>query len=223
MKIHLSLLLRPLTLEDAGTIAGWAADPIFCRAAGWTVGLPPGEHLAFQTRLIAQPPTDLVRLGVSLDGRLVGYVVFQGTEAGRRELGFVIGERGLWGQGLGLAAAWAGLRCGFATMGLSHLWAEALDADAASVRILKRLGMQETGPGSQGTYLGRPSHYRQFAITPDELVTGQGHRQAAGEETSTPTRPWPQSPHGRWRPSVPSRSADRKAPPPQATTSQPRV
>ncbi len=168
---HRGVSLRPLTLEDAVTIAGWAADPVFCRAADWTVGLPPSEYVAFQAGLITEPPTDLVRLGATLAERLFGYVALQGREVGRRELGFVIGERALWGQGLGTAVASAGLRHGFVALGLSEIWAEALDANAASVRILERLGMRETGVGDPATYLGQPSHYRQFTISRDEFVT----------------------------------------------------
>ena len=58
-----------------------------------------------------------------------------GSQPRRRELGFVIGERRHWRQGLGRAAAEAGLRFGFASLGLSQIWAEALDANRASVRI----------------------------------------------------------------------------------------
>ena len=170
MTPHSGVSLHPLTLEDAQSIAGWAADPRFCRAADWTVGLFPSEYLAFQTELIREPPTDLVRLGALLDGRLVGYVALQGSEVGRRELGFVIGERALWGRGLGMAAASAGLRHGFVAMGLTQIWAEAPGANVASVRILERLGMQQTGVGDQRTYLGRPSHYRQFAISRADLA-----------------------------------------------------
>ncbi|MDN5767018.1 MAG: GNAT family N-acetyltransferase [Humibacillus sp.] len=163
--------LRALSVEDAGTIAGWADDPVFCRAADWTVGLHPDEYLAFQAGLIAEPPADLVRLGAALDARLIGYVALQGGEVGQRELGFVIGERALWGRGLGMAVASAGLCHGFVAMGLTQIWGEGLAANAASVRILERLGMRETGVGEQGTYLGQPSHYRRFSISRDEFVS----------------------------------------------------
>lgn len=172
MRSQPRVALRALTLEDAGTIAGWAADPVFCRAADWTVGLHPSEYLAFQAGLITDSPTDLVRLGSALDERLVGYIALQGHEVGRRELGFVIGERALWGRGLGTAVASAGVHHGFDVMGLTQIWAEALDANTASVRILERLGLQETGVGEQGTYLGQLSRYRRFAISRDEFFTG---------------------------------------------------
>lgn len=151
-------------MDDANTVAGWSTDPMFCRAADWTLGLGPSEHLAFQTRLIAAPPPDLVRLGAEFEGRLVGYVALQGAQVARRELGFVIGERARWGRGLGTAAASAGLRHGLSVMGLWQIWAEALDANAASIRVLERLGMRETGAGDPGAYPGEPSHYRRFVI-----------------------------------------------------------
>ena len=167
---HRGVSLRPLTIADAVTGSGWAADPVFCRAADWTVGVAPERVRRPSIRLITKPPTDLVRLGAALGGRLVGYVALQGVEVGRRELGFVIGERTLWGRGLGTAAASAGLHHGFGSMGLSDIWAEALAANVASVRILENLGMRETGVGEQGTYLGLPGLYRQFTLSHDEFV-----------------------------------------------------
>ena len=157
--------LRPLRPDDAATIARWGLDDEFCRAAGWTVGLDQQEHLAFQQRLIEDPPADLTRLGVQSGADLAGYVVLQGGEPGRRELGFVIGERRRWRQGLGHAAARAGLVHGFTAMHLSEIWAEALDANHASVAILRRLGMREKGIGASGSYAGTASRYRRFSLS----------------------------------------------------------
>jgi RimJ/RimL family protein N-acetyltransferase len=63
-----------------------------------------------------------------------------------------------------MAAATAGLKYGFQELGLKKIWAEAMDANRASIRILQRLGMTETGWGDVATHLGQPSRYRQFAI-----------------------------------------------------------
>ena len=157
--------LRPLTRDDAVTIASWGADDAFCRAAGWTVGLTREELESFQRRLISQPPHDLLRFGVRHLDDLVGYVDLHGDEPDRRELGFVIGPRSAWGQGLGTHAARAGLVHGFTVMGLREIWAEALEANVASMAILRRVGMRETGPGGGALYQGIPSTYRQFSIT----------------------------------------------------------
>jgi RimJ/RimL family protein N-acetyltransferase len=158
-----TVLLRGLVAADADLIAAWSRDEDFCRAAGWSIR-PVEQHRAFQRRLIANPPADLLRLAAIQDGHLVGYVDLHGSAPDRRELGFLVGPREVWGQGLGMAAASAGLRYGFHELGLKEVWAEALEANRASIRILQKLGMTETGWGDIDAHLSRPSRYRQFAI-----------------------------------------------------------
>lgn len=158
-----SVVLRELLPEDADLIALWTRDEDFCLAAGWTTR-PVEEHQAFHRRLIAAPPADLLRLAAVHNQHLVGYVDFHGSDPNRRELGFLIGPREAWGRGLGLAVGRAGLRYGFQDLGLEEIWAEALDANRASVRILQKLGMTETGWGDEDNFLGLPARYRQFVI-----------------------------------------------------------
>lgn len=162
--------LRPLELADADVLASWAFDPKFCAAAGWSVGLAHEEYQSFQARLITHPPDDLVRFGALHQGELIGYVVLQGQEPCRRELGFVIGDSRRWGQGLGRLAARAGMHHGFIDMGLDEIWAEALDANVASVRILQGLGMPEVELGEQGIYLGRPTFWRRFTLNAGSYI-----------------------------------------------------
>lgn len=100
----MSVVLRTLVTADADVIARWATDPDFRRAADWS-DLPEAEHHAFQSRLIASPPPGLLRLGAERDGQLIGDVDLHGTTPGRRELGYTVGPRALWGRGLGLAVA----------------------------------------------------------------------------------------------------------------------
>ena len=45
-------------------------------------------------------------------------------------------------------------------LGLSEIWAEALDTNPRSIRILQRLGMTETGRGD-------PPSYRRFVLAAD--------------------------------------------------------
>jgi RimJ/RimL family protein N-acetyltransferase len=156
--------LRPLEPPDAVTLARWSLDERFRAAAEWSPGLPLAEHEAFQSRLIAEPPEELLRLGVVHDEELVGYVDLHGAEPARRELGFAIGDSRRWGKGLGRQAAQAGLDHGFTRMALSEIWAEAWATNTASVRILQGLGMTELTPGDQGEYQGEPTYYRRFAV-----------------------------------------------------------
>ena len=113
---------------------------------------------------------------------VVGYVDLHGSGP-RRELGYVVGGRERWGQGFGRSVAHAGLAWGFGALGLTDMWAEAVDANVASVRILERLGMRETGRGEEATFLGRRSFYRVFTLTagsspPEQDTSGPGQSSA---------------------------------------------
>lgn len=160
--------LRRLKLEDADEIGAWAADHEFSRHADWSAGLSFAEHRRFHQRLIESPPAELMRLGAIHEGILVGYVDLHGSQAQRRELGFVIGGRDRWGQGLGHMAAAAGLDYGFGHLGLEEIWAEVLEANQRSVRILQRLGLVETRRGDDGVFLDPRTYYRRFAMTAPE-------------------------------------------------------
>lgn len=57
-----------------------------------------------------------------------------------------------------------GLEWGFGELRLEEIWAEAVDANAASVRILQAIGMTELGRGEDEELLGIASYYRRFSI-----------------------------------------------------------
>lgn len=158
-------MLRKLVASDAPVIAGWAGDLEFCREAGWSTELERRAHLEFQQRIIALPPPGLLRLGAEVESVLVGYVDLHGSEQGTRELGFLIGERSNWGRGLGRRAAAAGLEYGFGELGLKLIWAEVLEANQRSMRILRGLGFTETGAGAGGEFRGAASIHRQLALS----------------------------------------------------------
>ncbi|WP_193127608.1 GNAT family N-acetyltransferase [Gulosibacter sediminis] len=90
---------------------------------------------------------------------VVGYVDLHGDERSTRELGFVIG------RGLGTMAASAGLEYGFDVLKLSSVWAEAVDANVGSLRVLERIGMTRTGAGDDDMFLGVTSTYSRFALS----------------------------------------------------------
>lgn len=170
-----TVALRTLEPPDANVIAGWGTDPEFCRAADWKVDLPFADRMRAHQNLIEAPPRGLVRLGAVHAGVLIGYVDLYGEEVDRRELGFVVGGRDRWGRGLGFLAAAAGLDHGFGELGLTEVSAEALDANQRSVRILRRLGMMETGPGAEGRFLDRPTFHRRFAISATHWAAFRDH------------------------------------------------
>ncbi len=160
--------LRPLRPADAATLAQWTTDEDFRRQAEWREGLTVEEAQAFWDAAITSPRAELVRLAAVVGEVLVGYVDLHGEEPGSRELGYLVGPSSRWGQGLGTELARLGLAHGFTAMGLERIWAEALAANEASVRILRSIGMTETGPGGVAPFLGQESRYLQFEMTREQ-------------------------------------------------------
>lgn len=70
----------------------------------------------------------------------VGVTISSASER-RAELGFVVG-RGHWGRGFGTAASTLALHYGFHALGLAEVCAEVLQRNAASRRVLEKLGFQ---------------------------------------------------------------------------------
>ncbi len=132
--------------------------------AGWREGAAHSETLDWWRHAIAHPDPKLHRLLALSDGDAVGYVDLYGDEEGVRELGYLIGPSNRWGLGLGTAAAHAGLHVGFEQLHLDCIWAEAVEANEASVRVLRRIGMRESGVGAEERFLDRPSRYLTFEL-----------------------------------------------------------
>ena len=80
------------------------------------------------------------------DGLPLGVSVLKGLdrESGEAELGYWIGVP-YWGRGLATSAAAATLNFGFDTLGLQVIRAVCLADNAASLRVLAKLGFTETG------------------------------------------------------------------------------
>lgn len=174
------VLLRPLRPEDVDSFVTWSQDAVFCRHAGWRVDAPATRMRSFWTEMVHQPPADLVRLAAVRDGVVVGYVDLHGDQPDERELGYVVGPSASWGRGLGSLIARAGAEHGFGPLGLTHLWAEALAANEPSVRILRAMGMRETGFGDPGEFLGEATRYLRFQLRRDEWSTT--HTAACGPQ-----------------------------------------
>lgn len=163
--------LRPYTREHASILASYALDEVYCAHEGWPYPSDPARILAWAEHLADSPSDDLIRLMASVDDVPVGYVDFQRDDAVVRELGYAIAPSRLWGQGLGTAAAHAALDYGFADMQLDRIWAEAVEANAASVRVLEKSGMTFVRYGDDARFLDRTSRYRQYEITRDQWLT----------------------------------------------------
>ncbi|EYB67438.1 hypothetical protein DEIPH_ctg041orf0041 [Deinococcus phoenicis] len=143
----------------------WAADPEFCLATGWTVGLAPRKVREHWARIIAGAGPDFLRLGVELEGRLVGYVDLANLSRTSGEFGIAVGERALWGRGVGAAAGRLLLTHAFSTLGLETVTAEVHAPNRRSHALMRRLGFREVGEGGPDQYRGERVGTVWYALT----------------------------------------------------------
>lgn len=160
--------------DDAETLASWAVDAVFCAHAGWRLRGSPADAVPWWREAITRPDPKLMRLLALSADEPVGYVDLHGDDVTERELGYVIAPSTRWGRGLGTAAARAGLDYGFDQLGLSRIWAEAIEANVASMHVLQRLGMRMVGLGTAAEFLGVDSRYVQFELLSHEWATRLG-------------------------------------------------
>lgn len=148
----------------------WAADPEFCRAAGWTVGLAPRKVREHWRRVAASVGPDFLRLGLEVDGQLVGYVDLADLTRTCGEFGIGIGERARWGRGTGAEAGRLLLTHAFETLRLRTVTAEVHAPNLRSHALMRRLGFREVGAGEPDIYQGEVVEVVRYELDRDDFA-----------------------------------------------------
>ncbi len=135
------LVLRELVDSDAPELASLAGDWDVARMTA-RIPYPYSEALAreWMETLGAE---EFVR-AVTFQGALVGAVGYVPNDDGSAEIGYWIG-RPWWGQGYASEAATALVRYCFTTAGLKRLTCCHFEDNAASERVIRKLGFRESG------------------------------------------------------------------------------
>ena len=137
--------LRPMTAEDAGHIARWAADPEFARSQ-WGRMRTQGTDAARE--FIEYFRNDGARLfAIEHDARVVGFANYRDLDRGDRkcEIGLGIGERDLWSKGLGRDALRALLRHLFEDQGLQRVALHVIATNDRAIASYKACGFEVEG------------------------------------------------------------------------------
>jgi RimJ/RimL family protein N-acetyltransferase len=154
------LVLRELSLDDARAVAQRAGDQ---RVARYLIAVPSPYPVTLAARWVAGRIAWWQHgRGVTLaiarresPGELLGTVSLRRYARDRRaELGYWLGADA-WGQGYATEAAGALVDFGFAELGLSRIYAHVLAGNAASCRVLEKLGMIDEGVRRQHVRKGR--------------------------------------------------------------------
>lgn len=148
------LYFRPLEREDAPRLAAFLNDPQVRRTV-----------LAHRPMSVAQEQAFLetmgkdehhVMLGICRQGQqeLIGVTGLHHLDfrSHRAEFGLLIGDRSLWGQGLGTEATRMMLDYAFGTLNLHKVWLHVYAHHAPAIHVYEKVGFRKEG-------LQREQHY----------------------------------------------------------------
>lgn len=136
------LSLRQLNRDDAHAFIALAGDLAVARM---TSDIPhPLDHAKALAWLA--PAKGEVRFAIVHAGLMIGSAGYFSREPGTAEMGFWLG-RDFWGQGFATEAAQAVVRHAFEASGITYLTSSHFTDNAASARVLAKLGFEATGLG----------------------------------------------------------------------------
>ena len=144
------LVLRELCAGDAPAVAAGAGDH---RVAQYLIQVPSPYPLGLARRWVTSriawwPEGRGVTMAIARRGapdRLIGSASLRRSASNRRaELGYWLAHDE-WGEGFATEACHAMLEFGFGDLGLERVYAQVLAGNAASCRVLAKLGMKREG------------------------------------------------------------------------------
>jgi ribosomal-protein-alanine N-acetyltransferase len=164
--------LRPLVESDAGgPYPGWLNDAEVCRYNSHHVYPYTAEQARDWIRSI--PSRDELVLAVTLreDGTHVGNISLQAIDRVSRsaDLAILLGDRRVWGRGVGLESAQLVVAHGFGAMNLHRITCGTTDDNAAMRKIAERLGMRQEGVRREAAFNdGRYVDVIEYGLLADE-------------------------------------------------------
>jgi len=141
--------LRPHRMDDLDDLLAFHSDPDVVRYVPWPVRDREQTRAALKVKLtqdaLTEPGQWLV-LAIELreTSTVIGEVLLKwASETSRQgELGYAL-HTGYHGRGLATEAANAVLRLGFEDLGLHRICANVINGNAASAKLLTRLGLRQ--------------------------------------------------------------------------------
>ena|SRR5688572_10733038 len=141
------LVLREYARSDFEAVHRFASDPESVRFVAWGPNTPEDTRNFIEGWLEEQagsPRTGYTFAVTEPGGEPFGSVGLYLGGPAQAETGFAIAPD-RWGSGFATEAAEAVLRFGFDELGLHRIWATCRPDNAASYRVLEKIGMQREG------------------------------------------------------------------------------
>lgn len=138
----MALTLRPLALDDATAVHGWACLPESCRYQAW--GPNTYEQTQAYVRAAVAAPPDRLVFAVLLDDDVMGSAELKLHGPSTGEIAYGVHPR-LWGKGIATAAARELLRMSFSEHGRHRTFATCDPRNLASAAVLRKIGIRYEG------------------------------------------------------------------------------
>lgn len=145
--------IRPIREDDFSYVLAWSRDETFCLANGWEVNRSEQELYEWWQHCVHHLPENVLREGIEVEGRLVGYVDIADVTH-TAEVGIAIGDRSLWGKGLGTQVLQHQMNHAAKEFGITVFYAETHETNKGSRRMLEKAGFEEVSRLGVETYLG---------------------------------------------------------------------
>ena len=139
------LTLRPFETGDADDVFEYARDREFGRFLEVPVPYTRADAESYVAIQVGADWSKLASLAITHQGSVVGAIDLRIDSAERNAgMGYSLARR-LWGRGLATEAAAAVISLAFESYGLYKVWARADVRNAASWRVMEKLGMIREG------------------------------------------------------------------------------
>lgn len=144
------LVLREFVSDDWRPVLAYQGDPMYLRFYDWDTRSE-ADARAFVNMFIAyqmERPRTKYQLAMTLksDGQLIGNAGIRVNDPRLREanIGYELDSL-YWNQGYASEAALEIVTFGFETLRLHRIWAQCVAENAASARVLEKVGMTREG------------------------------------------------------------------------------
>jgi RimJ/RimL family protein N-acetyltransferase len=184
--------LRPHRRDDLEDLLAFHSQPEVVRYVPWPVRDREQTRTALEAKLaqgvLTEPGQWLVlAMEVRETSAVIGEVLLKWeSETNRQgEIGFAV-HRAHQGRGFAAEAARVVLRLGFDDLALHRIVAVCIDGNADSVRLLRRLGMQQEADLRDNVFFkGNWADQLVFGLLEDEWRRHEQHRARSARSTTT--------------------------------------
>ncbi len=141
------VMIRPFEIDDIDTLYKWDMDNDLEILAGWGGKRSRAAYRNKYEQQITEPRDDFYMFGIEVGNQLVGYLQLAHIDNTNRHaaIGILIGEKEVWGQGVGANALRLLIDYTFTVKGLERVYAEIYGFNARSLHLFEKIGFQQEG------------------------------------------------------------------------------